>query len=712
MKTAVSASKDFQASSPARRAPGEQSNLRRMHAVAISSLCAIGALVYGTFIRSVGFYWDDWPVIWVYNALGSQGLARYFTGNRPFSGWLYARLAPFLGISPVGWQAANDGVRCIASIVLYFLFCELWPKRKDVAWIVAAFVLLYPGFTQQAIALTYLSQNFSFLLYATSLLLTVFAIKRPRYKWPFLLVSLVLAVGSYLITEYFVGLEFVRIVVIWVCSSKEDGLDLKRIREAGLRWSPYAVTWAGYIFWRSFIFHEVHYGAIGDKNIPYLLSRALHHPVREIGGLVFNAIHNIAMGAVYAFSRPFDANEISPGIAGNKAWVIGLIIVGISVYALRSLTLSDKPAAKAEMAEERSRGIFWGGAAMSIVGLIFGGLPFISGQTAFFAPILSFGDRFTYPFMLPACIALACFLAWALRSKRARMIVVSVLMFAFSVFQLKSMNTYRHDWLGQKSLFWQLAWRFPDIKPGSTIFVDGLSESIGSGETPGLLDMLYKREDRAGKLDYFMFDMRRTPEGKPSFRPSSPISRHLRSFPFAGTTAQSVVSWLSPDGTLRVISPSTAGEIVQGSMLSASVAQVSHPEEISAATEGVPGGPLLKLFGPEPKHEWAYFYQKADLERQLQHWDRVASLGDDVMKRGYSPTDASEWFPFIDGYAHAHRYQTAEELTNRVLKESPESVSALSSFWMRCSRECSPNSEELTRTLHDLGTKLMLDTAQ
>ena len=154
MKTAMSDSRVSQTLSPANNLHLEQSGLRRMHAIAIASLCALGALIYGVFVRTVGFYWDDWPVVWVYNALGSQGVTRYFTGNRPFSGWMYARLFPFLGISPVGWQAANVGARCLASIVLYLLFCELWPRRKDAAWIVAALVLLYPGFTQQAVALT------------------------------------------------------------------------------------------------------------------------------------------------------------------------------------------------------------------------------------------------------------------------------------------------------------------------------------------------------------------------------------------------------------------------------------------------------------------------------------------------------------------------------------------------------------------------------
>jgi hypothetical protein len=546
------------------------------------------------------------------------------------------------------------------------------------------------------------------LLFTASLLLTVFALAKPRYQWLFLLVSVALGVGSYLITEYFVGLEFVRLVIISVF--REGDFDRKKLREALLKWSPYAAAWAAYIVWRSFIFHEVHYGPIGDKNVGYLLSRMLQSPVKELGGLVWNGMHNVMMAAVYAFLRPFMAGAISPsGRGGILSWVIAWVVVGTSLYTLRRLTICVKPAGVAENSLEMSRGFLWGGAAMSIVGLCVGGLPFVSGQTAFFASSSSFGDRFTLPFMLPACIALAFFLACGVTGARLKAIVVGLVLFAFSAFQVQCMNSFRHDWLEQKSLFWQLAWRLPGIKPGTNIFVDGLPASVGSGETPGLLDLLYKRDDRVGKLDYFMFDLRRLPEGKPSYRPSTPIIRHLRSFQFLGTTSQSVVSWLSPTGTLRVIAPPSAGEIVQGPLLCASLAHVSHPEEIITATQGIPDGPLLKLFGMEPKHEWQYFYQKAELERQLKNWDAVALLGDDAAKQGYGPSDESEWFPFIDGYAHAHRYRTAAELTEKVLKESPEAISALSSLWLRCSRECSPNSEELRDTLRRLGSKLMLD---
>ncbi|WP_162601137.1 hypothetical protein [Occallatibacter savannae] len=686
-----------------------QSNPRRAHIAAILSLCAIAGMVYGIFVRSVGFYWDDWPVVWVYNSLGSQGITRYFAGNRPFSGWIYAKLAPLFGISPVGWQAANVGVRCLASIVVYFLFCELWPRRKDLAWIIAALVLLYPGFTQQAIALTYLSQFSSFLLFVTSLLLTVLALRSPRYKWPLLLLSLVLGIWSYLITEYFVGLEFLRPVIIYLSIAGQVGFDRKRLRDSVLSWNPYAAAWAGYVYWRSFIFHEIHYHPIADKNVSYLLSRAQHNPIKVLGGLLINAVHNVSMGMVGAFMRPWTPDAISPGGGTGKiAWLIGIITVGISLLTVRLLSTSDHSSPTTDCRSQPTRTYLWGGFAIAVAGACFGGLPFISGQSAFFASVLSFGDRFTYPFMLPACVGLACLLAFVLTRKSLARVVLGLIFFAFSVYQVQCMNTYRHDWLGQKALFWQIAWRFPSMEPGSTIFVDGLSESVGSGETPGLLDLLYKRDDRAGNLDYMMFDLQRFPEGRPSYKPSSPIVRHLRSFSFSGNTSKSVVSCLAPDGILRVVTPATAGELVQGPSLCANIAQISNPEAVTKASDGIPQGPLLRLFGSEPKHDWQFYFQKADLERQQQHWDNVVQLGDEAMQKGYGPTDASEWFPFIDGYAHAHRYQKAEELSERLLADSPESIAALSSLWLRCSHECGPDSPELSDTLKRLGSKLIL----
>jgi len=80
------------------------SHLKWTSALGIASIFAIGGLIYGVFVTSLGFYWDDWPVVWVYNAFGSPGVAAYFAGQRPAYGWVIAHVAQMLGIAPVGWK--------------------------------------------------------------------------------------------------------------------------------------------------------------------------------------------------------------------------------------------------------------------------------------------------------------------------------------------------------------------------------------------------------------------------------------------------------------------------------------------------------------------------------------------------------------------------------------------------------------------------------
>ena len=144
------------------RPPYEKFSLTRTDILAAFRLVVIGCVVYGPFARSTGFYWDDWPVVWVYHSFGSAGLATYFAGNRPLFGWLFSHLFPILGLRPAGWQILSIAVRCLSAAAVFLTFSKLWPQRRDAAWMTGAFLLLYPGFTQQPIALIYLPIYISF----------------------------------------------------------------------------------------------------------------------------------------------------------------------------------------------------------------------------------------------------------------------------------------------------------------------------------------------------------------------------------------------------------------------------------------------------------------------------------------------------------------------------------------------------------------------
>jgi hypothetical protein len=558
-----------------------------------------------------------------------------------------------------------------------------------------------------------------------SLATTIFSITTPAYRWLFLPISLVTGGFSYLITEYFLGLELFRLLIIVVLTNRGGVTrDLKKLGTALILWSPYATVWTAYVVWRAFAFHYVsYYGTVGYRDVGHDISRILSSPIHEVSARVLSGIHNILMATVLAWARPFSPDLITLRGSGILSWTIAIIVVGIAIYTLRRLTFNPQPVRASEPSDDEPRRFPEAGFLLGMVGLGVAGLPFaVSGLSAEFATHPSFNDRITLPFMLAASLTLSGLVALLGTKRLSRVLLVSLILFAFSAYQVQNANAYRRDWLTQKSLFWQIAWRAPALKQGTSVLAEGLPRSLWQNHGAGVLNLLYNRDDSAGHLDYFIFDLSRLSleklswtfklseagAAKLSYRPGDPISGRLRSFQFQGTTAECLVSWISPSGTFRIVTQPYANEILRGSALCFNLSQLSQPGEVISDAPGLPDGPLLKIFGPEPKRQWLYFYQRAELERQLKHWDAVAILGDEVMKQGFKPSDPSEWFPFIDGYTRTHRYRTAADISNSVLEEWPDAMAPLSSLWLRVKREDSPNSAELSSALRVLEDKLML----
>ncbi len=92
----------------------------------------------------------------------------------------------------------------------------------------------------------------------------------------------------------------------------------------------------------------------------------------------------------------------------------------------------------------------------------------------------------------------------------------------------------------------------------------------------------------------------------------------------------------------------------------------SNPGQILPAGED-PIQPDQELFGPEMAHTWCYYFEKADLARQLEDWAAVSSLGDEAIASGFKPHNDYEWIPFIEGYIHSGNWAVAQTLTMNML---------------------------------------------
>jgi hypothetical protein len=79
--------------------------------------------------------------------------------------------------------------------------------------------------------------------------------------------------------------------------------------------------------------------------------------------------------------------------------------------------------------------------------------------------------------------------------------------------------------------------------------------------------------------------------------------------------------------------------------------------------------PPTDVFGPEPPHEWCYYYEKADLARQRGDWDEVLVLGKEALNKGFAPQDPVEWIPFLQAYAVAGDVDHLKEMAPVIAME-------------------------------------------
>src|SRR3989442_14887648 len=127
----------------------QESKAEAMVPLVLLFLCFLS---YGTLIPWLGFYWDDWPAVWVSHSLGRAALREYTSGDRPFLGWLYFVTAAWLGEVPLHWHIYALVVRWLTAVILWWSLRGIWPTRNREISSVAFLFAVYPGFTQQSIA--------------------------------------------------------------------------------------------------------------------------------------------------------------------------------------------------------------------------------------------------------------------------------------------------------------------------------------------------------------------------------------------------------------------------------------------------------------------------------------------------------------------------------------------------------------------------------
>jgi hypothetical protein len=85
----------------------------------------------------------------------------------------------------------------------------------------------------------------------------------------------------------------------------------------------------------------------------------------------------------------------------------------------------------------------------------------------------------------------------------------------------------------------------------------------------------------------------------------------------------------------------------------------------------------------ENRNTWCFYYQKADLARQMGDWAVVVSYWQDASETTYRPENGFEYIPFIEAYAHLGDWEQALALTQQARKTTQGMHLILCPTWQR-----------------------------
>lgn len=676
------------------------------------AILIVTILAYGLLLPSLGFYWDDLPMSWIRYQLGPEAMTRYFSSNRPVWGLLYQVTTRIFPHIPIYWQFFALLLRALTGVLAFGVFKRVWPNRDSFALIAAFFFLLYPGFNQQWGS--YLYSHFFIVLnfYLASFYFMLRALDDPRRARLFTALALIFSALNLWMMEYFFFAELVRPFIIFIAMLNCQELRNTQHRGAFLWdatrrsltfWIPYFLLWLADLFWRMFIFNNTVYSAslLGDLRTDFFptLARLVQLILAS-----FWTVSGAALGQIFQLPNPsVDGPRTTMMVAG-----VILLVFLLTFYVLRGSYARTQ--VHTYTGKQPSSFLFpLSSLFLALAAFLTAGWPLWLIE---FPPTLAHPtSRFTLPFMFGASLLWAGLLE-LIPSTRWKYLFAGLLIALMAGRQSFWMNDYRREWESQKMLFWQMTWRAPGLEPNTTVLLNDrafLSPSAtgilppvdarvfnyyADNSLAAALNWVYAPDNRSDRMDYLLlYPKSRIGGSLPSFEKEQPILYDFLAGTFEGNTSQVVAFYYALPGCLRLLDPEidSVNRFIPDETLMREAATLSssawiRPEETAS---------MPNVYGSEPSRGWCYYFERADLARQMKDWEEVVRLGNIAFALGDHPNDPVERFVFIEGYAQTGDWARAQELSVESFRVSKEYVGPmLCSLWSRIARKTTSSAEQ------------------
>ena len=649
-------------------------------------LALAGVLVvsFGLLVKDLGFYQDDWHHLYYGHSLGIPRMWDMFLFDaRPMAAFIYMAGFKILGFQSLHWQISTLTIRFLTVLFAWLVFGAIWPAhQRQAAWAAILFAV-YPLFKLQALSVAYTVHWTGYLLFMVSLWAMVQSVRVPRWFWPYLILSLLTGVLHLAFIEYYSGAELVRPLVLWLLLEGEQLSLGKRLRKTLLLWLPYLLLLIAFYIYRLYLLPKP--SPDYQRYPPTLLFDLFSKPLTAVLTLLQAALQDGMYMLVTYWSNVFTPTLFNFAQPANVKIILICLLAGLLLYFyLRRLKVAD------------AGGTAWPRAAL-LIGLaltLFGTLPaWITGQSVSQDNPLWSG-RLGLASMVGASLFFVALLELLIKDNRSRLVVFTLLV-AFSMsWHLVKSNEYRWAWAKQSRFYHQLYWRAPYILPNTTVLADEeILPYMGEYPTAYALSTLYPKYDQKIDVPYWFYDaLRRISDKAEDLATGFPITYDIGFGRFNGDSRNSLVINYLPEEKrcLWVIRPEDADIRILPD-ITRQMAPASNLSRIQPAAPQ-PHTLFTEIFG-EPQIDWCYYFEKADLARQFQDWDKVVALWRDAQQDGFSPQNGVEYIPFIEGFANTGDWQQAQKLTLQANRITEAMNKILCPTWERLAASTAPTPE-------------------
>lgn len=629
---------------------------------------------YGIFVPWLGWYYDDWPFAWIAARFGAMEFFPAFLPFRPFLSPIFALTTSLIPASPIPWHIFNIFIRLSLSISAGWTLNQIFPAKKHYGFWISLFMLVFPSFGQQFMSLTHSNQELIPHIFQVLSFGMMASLSRKKFEWNRIFVFSIVFTGIGIFsTEYFLMLEGIRPLIIWIVLKQEIPDIPKRIIVSFSRWFPYLVVLLFNFLWLFLYYRSPYYESYSLS----VFSSFQENPIIFFLESLRDFLQTFLIIGIKTWTETIDI--IGRSLREFSTY-LGLIVSAI-VFCAAWIATKSSGFIKESISDKKNIRISDASFQAILVGCSLVLLGRVPSWAAGFPLSREFPyDRLIMPMMYGGSLFLIGMVDYFVRNRERQRIIFLVLLSFGAGQQFINSNTYRRSWDIQNNFFQQLQWRIPSMKSGTMLVTHETGiPYVTDNSLSAAINWLYDPDNSSRDMEYMLVysKARLYSELLPNLYPDSQIQFGYRTLEFSGRVGDAIVFYFPSEGCLRILDNVISPEEVfpRAPYQLIDLIHISNLSRIQNERSTVTHPSFFK--DPMALDDWCYFFQKAELARQYHDWLLVTDLYQQALEKNLIGKVKSEYLVFFEGYIRIHDYYNAEVIMKDYLSDGDAAIDGL-----------------------------------